>query len=281
MTQHNGPAAAGSAQSGTLLEVTAVGKSFRLRHGERLEVLRQISFAVSAEELVAIIGPSGCGKTTLLRIIDGLAAADDGTVLLDGKRVTEPSPGLAMVFQDGRILPWKTVQQNVEFALELKYHRRLRRDERDLAREYVDAVGLTRFASSYPYQLSGGMQQRVGVARALVRLPRVLLLDEPFGALDAQTRLVMQDLFLSLQERYGLTAVLVTHDIDEAVYMSHRCIVLGRNPGHVKATVRIELPTPRHRYDVRAASEFGRYRSDLWNLLREDVSEAVIEDATV
>ncbi len=242
---------------------------------EPLVVLDGVSLTVFPGELVSIIGPSGCGKTTLLRIIDGLISHDAGSIRVQDVPVQDPPSSIAVVFQDGRLLPWRTVVQNVEFALELKVHRRLNKEEKDRAREYFDAVGLGNFMKHYPHQLSGGNQQRVGVARALAKVPDLLLLDEPFGALDAQTRLVMQDWFLSLQRRYALAAVLVTHDIDEAVYMSKRCVVLTRQPGGVKRVVDVDLPDTRDRQDVRGLPEFGQYRSQLWQLLRDDaISDA-------
>ncbi|BCB90046.1 ABC transporter ATP-binding protein [Phytohabitans suffuscus] len=257
-----------------VLQVSGIRKTYP-GEAEPLVVLDDVSLTAYPGELVSIIGPSGCGKTTLLRIIDGLIPHDGGQVKVLDQVVDEPPTSIAVVFQDGRLLPWRTVVQNVEFALELQVHRRLNKQEKERAREFVDAVGLGNFMKHYPHQLSGGMQQRVGVARALARVPDLLLLDEPFGALDAQTRLVMQDWFLSLQRRYSLAAVLVTHDIDEAVYMSKRCVVLTRQPGRVKRVVEFELPDARDRQDVRSLPEFGHYRSQLWQLLRDDaISDA-------
>ncbi len=241
---------------------------------DTLVVLKNVSLDVAPGELVSIIGASGCGKTTLLRIVDGLIPADSGAVYCRDRAVDGPPAAFAMVFQDSRLLPWKTVRQNVEFAVELKHHRGLRSDEKKSVMEYIEAVGLTRFAEHYPHQLSGGMQQRVGVARALARMPEILLLDEPFGALDAQTRLIMQDWFLQLQQRFGFAALLVTHDIDEAVYMSSRCVVLKRAPGEVKSVIHVKLPLPRHTYDARREAEFGRYRSELWDSLHRDAEAA-------
>jgi ABC-type nitrate/sulfonate/bicarbonate transport system ATPase subunit len=243
-------------------------RTFRDARGGELRVIDDVSFEVRAGEIVSLIGPSGCGKTTLLRIIAGLVEADGGELLVDDAPVTDPPSIFALVFQDARVLPWKTVRANVEFALELKHHRRLTQAEREECEHYISAVGLQDFMAAYPYQLSGGMKQRVGVARALVRKPEVLLLDEPFGALDAQTRIVMQDLFLTLQEQFRVTSVLVTHDIDEAVYMSSRCLVLTGRPASLRATIDIDLPWPRQRTGARNMPELVRYRAQLWDLLK-------------
>jgi NitT/TauT family transport system ATP-binding protein len=260
-----------SASSEPVLTVANVSKQFVTRRSpEPLLVLNDVSFHVNPKELVAVTGPSGCGKTTLLKIITGLSSPDAGQIQLRGAVIKGPSPGLAIVFQDIRLLPWRTVQQNVEFALELSRHRRLRPEDRQAARNLIDAVGLTKFSGHYPHQLSGGMQQRVGVARALAKGPEIVLLDEPFSSLDAQTRLFMQDWFLRLQDQFQFSALLVTHDIDEAVYMASRCVVLTRGPGTVKSTVDVKLPEPRLEHDVRRDPDFGRYRSDLWDLLRYD-----------
>ncbi|MDE3100595.1 MAG: ABC transporter ATP-binding protein [Chloroflexota bacterium] len=258
-----------------LLRVAEVTKTYpQTSGGDRLLVLERVSLEVAAAEVVSIIGASGCGKTTLLRIIDGLIPSDSGAVYCGDRKVDSPPAAFAMVFQDSRLLPWKTVRQNVEFAVQLKHHRRLRPDEKSSVLGYIEAVGLSRFSDHYPHQLSGGMQQRVGVARALAREPQVLLLDEPFGALDAQTRLLMQDWFIALREQFGFAALLVTHDIDEAVYMSSRCVVLKRAPGAVKAIVDVDLPA--RTQAARGAPEFGRYRSALWELLHADAEAASV-----
>jgi NitT/TauT family transport system ATP-binding protein len=242
--------------------------------GKPLEVLSGISFDVSPGSLVSIIGPSGSGKTTLLRAIDGLLTCDEGEVLIDGLRVSNPADFFAVVFQDARLLPWRTILRNVELSIEFRTHRRINSAQREAARSYLDAVGLLPFADYYPSQVSGGMQQRAGVARALAREPRVLLLDEPFGALDAQTRIVMQDFFLSLQKRFGFTALMVTHDIDEAINMSAKCVVLSKRPATVRSVVEFDLPPWEAGADHRAHPSVPKYHTQIWEMLRDDAFRA-------
>jgi NitT/TauT family transport system ATP-binding protein len=245
-------------------------------HGKQrslLQVVDGVSFDVPAGQMLAVIGPSGSGKTTLLRAVSGLYRADSAVVLVDGNPVEDPAKTFSMVFQDARLLPWRTIRRNVEFALELQHHRRLSKEDRDLARYYLDAVGLLPFADYYPHQVSGGMKQRAGVARALTRSPKVLLMDEPFGALDAQTRMVMQDLYLELQEAHNLTSLLVTHDIEEAVYMSSRCIVLGPRPARVRAVIDID-GDKRRSSERRESTKLAMLRTQIWEMLRQDAVQA-------
>jgi NitT/TauT family transport system ATP-binding protein len=260
------------------LEVRDCQKSFQrdTGHGaETLTVVDGLSLSVAPGTIVSLLGPSGCGKTTLLRMIIGLVQPDSGTILVNGRPVDDPAKIFSIVFQDIRILPWKTVRANVAFAMELKHHRKLTPAElRDEVDYYLEAVGLTEFLNAYPHQLSGGMRQRVGVARALVRRPEVLLLDEPFGALDAQTRMLMQDLYLGLHEKFKLTTLLITHDVDEAIYMSSSCTVLTRRPSRVKETVVIDLPQPRLSSNARNVPQFVQYRAHVWDLLPHVMSTA-------
>jgi NitT/TauT family transport system ATP-binding protein len=272
-------------RGGKALDVGAVNHSFPLRSsggsfGARRAaslrsqlVLENISLNIGAGELVSIIGPSGCGKTTLLRIVAGLLRPDAGEVRVYGELQNGPSPKIGMVFQDSRLLPWRTVRRNVEFAVELKHHRRLTAAEKSEVMYYLDAVGLTKFADSYPHELSGGMQSRVGVARAMARTPEIIIMDEPFSALDAQTRLLLQEFLLGLRARFGFTALLVTHDIDEAIYLSTRCIVLSRSPAQIRAIVDTRLPQTGDVHDTRSMPEFGELHRTLWDLLRDDAVE--------
>lgn len=211
--------------------------------GKETTVLQDISLSVRAGEVVSVVGPSGCGKTTLLRIIDGLLDPDSGTIAVDGREVRGPGIDRAVVFQQPNLLPWRSALRNVELGLEFQRIRAPERTER--ARRVLSLVGLDGFSAHLPHQLSGGMQQRVGLARALVMEPSILLMDEPFSALDAQTREELQGELLRLQETTDVTVLLVTHDLDEAVYLSDRVFVLGRGPGRILSVIDVSLPRPR------------------------------------
>jgi ABC-type nitrate/sulfonate/bicarbonate transport system ATPase subunit len=237
-----------------------------------VEALRNISVAFPEFTFVSVLGPSGCGKTTLLRIVAGLIPATSGQVFVDDRPVTGPRAGSGMVFQYIGLFPWRTVEENIFFSKEMKLHRALARDEKDAARRFVDLVGLSGFEKSFPHQLSGGMQQRVGIARALAVEPDVLLMDEPFGALDAQTRLILQDELLRICAAYKATVMFITHDIEEAIYLSDQIIVMSRRPGEIKFVVDVTLPKPRYEHDVRSSPEFLKLRASIWNALREELS---------
>ena len=240
--------------------------------GTELVALDRMSLGVDAGELVAIVGPSGCGKSTLLLAINGLLRPARGRVTLDGATVTGPSAERALVFQEFALLPWRTVLANVELGLELAGYRSP--DRRDVARHHLDLVGLRDFESFYPHQLSGGMRQRVGLARALAVRPRVLLMDEPFGALDAQTRTLMGAELLRLWEADRKTIVFVTHDLDEAIYLADRVVMLSARPATVLESVRIELPRPRA-LDVRNTAAFVAYRGRLWARLEVEARRSL------
>ncbi|ABK14016.1 MAG: ABC transporter ATP-binding protein [Methanothrix sp.] len=228
----------------SLLEVRSVSKVFDV-DGKTIEVLREISMSVDEGEFICFIGPSGCGKTTLLRIIAGLEFPSSGSVLLDGTPIKGPGPERGMVFQEYSLFPWRTVLDNVAFGPEIQG---VPKEERyRIAREYLKMVGLERFESRYPHELSGGMKQRVAIARALVNNPKALLMDEPFGALDAQTRNVMQSELLRIWERERKTIIFVTHSVDEAIYLGDKIIVFSARPGRVKEVIGIDLPRPRKR----------------------------------
>jgi NitT/TauT family transport system ATP-binding protein len=239
--------------------------------GTELVALDGVSLTVEAGKLVAIVGPSGCGKSTLLLAINGLLRPARGRVTLDGAPVTGPSPARALVFQEFALLPWRTVLANVELGLELAGHGSA--DRRDIARHHLAVVGLGGFEAFYPHQLSGGMRQRVGLARALAVCPRVLLMDEPFGALDAQTRTLMGAELLRLWESDRKTIVFVTHDLDEAIYLADHVVMLSARPGRVLDDVRIELPRPRA-LDIRNSAAFAAYRGRLWKQLEAEVCRA-------
>ena len=236
-----------------------------------LTVVQDLSLSIDHREFISILGPSGCGKTTLARCVGGLIPLAGGQISLDGTAVTKPSPKVSMVFQGAGLMPWKTVRENVALGLELLYHRRLEAEERSRVQALIGLVGLTGFEDYFPAQISGGMQQRVGLARALVRNPELLLMDEPFGALDAQTRAILQDELLRLWGETGSTVFFITHDLDEAIYLSDRVVVLTRRPGRVKQVLEVNLPRPRYGYDVRAEPEFVRLRRQAWEIIKEEI----------
>jgi NitT/TauT family transport system ATP-binding protein len=219
-------------------------------------------------EFVTIVGPSGCGKSTLLMLIAALLQPSKGSVRLNGTEVTGPGSDRALVFQDFALLPWRTVLANVELGLELKGIRAAER--REIARRHIAMVGLRAFERHYPHQLSGGMRQRVGIARALSVGPEVLLMDEPFGALDAQIRQVMGSELLRIWERDRKTILFVTHDIDEAIYLADRIIVMSASPGRVIEDIPVTLARPRP-LEIRNSPEFSVYRQRIWDLLEEQV----------
>ncbi len=225
-----------------VLEVDRLTRQFGA-NGGTITALRDVSFRVHRREFVCVIGPSGCGKSTLIRILAGLETPSSGRVLLDGREVREPGPDGGMVFQGYTLFPWLTVMRNVMFGLEMKGLPPHTAESE--ARQWIDLVGLTRFAHSYPAQLSGGMKQRVAIARALAAQPRILLMDEPFGALDAQTRCQMQSHLLEIWRNVDVTILFITHDLDEAVLLADRILVLKAHPGEVQELIEVPVPRPR------------------------------------
>ncbi|MDR2113014.1 MAG: ABC transporter ATP-binding protein [Candidatus Accumulibacter sp.] len=230
-----------------------------------------ITIHIAAGEFVCLLGPSGCGKSTLLNSIAGFVKPTRGHVLIDGQPVDGPGPGQGMVFQQYSLFPWKTVIDNVAFGPRM--HGRSRAEARSLAGEYLDLVGLSNVAKRYPATLSGGMQQRVGIARALVNQPRLLVMDEPFGALDAQTRAIMQENLLHIWSRIGTTVVFVTHDIDEAVFMADRVLVMSAGPGRIIADIAIELSRPRHR-DITTEDAFIHIKRQCLDIINVESRKA-------
>lgn len=242
------------------LEVSKVSRIFKSDAGD-VHALDAVSLDVAEGEFVTLVGPSGCGKSTLLRLLAGLDFADGGSVTVEGEPVVGPSLSRGMLFQDHRLLPWMSVSDNV--GLGLHKSGLGREQKRDRVQELIELVGLKGFENSYPYQLSGGMSQRAAIARSLAPRPRVLLLDEPLGALDSLTRAKMQTELLRIWEHEAITMLMVTHDVEEAVFLSDRVIVMHPRPGRIAGTARITLPKPRDRGDA----EFARAKSQILKLL--------------
>ena len=246
------------------LSINDVSRTFISDNAETIDALSHISLSVNNEEFICVLGPSGCGKTTLLRIIAGLESASSGSVSVDGIPITHPSPKMAMIFQEYSLYPWRTVEENVALGLELQGMKK--QDRVDAAEKYLDLVGLTGFGQRRPHELSGGMRQRVAVARALAIEPSILLMDEPFGALDAQTRNRMQHELLRIWEKTKKTILFVTHSVDEAVFLADRIVVLTHRPGRIKEIVTIPSARPRER----TGEEFGHIRRHLLDMIREE-----------
>lgn len=260
------------------LGVRNVHKTFRLRGGTQvddslLHVLGGVSFDVFEGEIVSLIGESGCGKTTLLRIVQGLIKLDAGTILVDDTPVTEPGRDRGFVFQSASLLPWRTARANVELGMELQGSTKAERSAR--ATELLELVGLGHAGEQFPHELSGGMQQRIGLARALAIDPKILLMDEPFSALDAQTREVLQAELLRIQAETHKTTLFVTHDLDEAIYLSNRIVVLAAKPGRVKRIIDVPFPHPRPPLpELRGDPEFQAMRAVIWDLIRSAPASA-------
>jgi NitT/TauT family transport system ATP-binding protein len=231
-------------QRPVILDVAELSKSFASPGRPPTVALDRVSFQVHRRELMCVIGPSGCGKSTLARLVAGLEPATGGQMLLDGKPIHGPGPDRGMVFQSYTLFPWLTVLKNVMFGMEVGSRMSHAEAERD-ARMWLEVVGLTKFAHAYPHQLSGGMKQRAAIARALANRPRMLLMDEPFGALDAQTRCQMQSYLLQIWRQVDITILFITHDLDEAVYLSDRILILDAHPGRVREVMEVAVPRPR------------------------------------
>ena len=263
---------AGASEAPSALLVEGVTKRYATGAGEVL-ALDDISIDVPAGEFFSIIGPSGCGKSTLFRILGGLVGDSQGTVLVNGLPVATADRSVGMVFQEDSPFPWRTVRENVELPLEIAGIGKAERRERAL--HFLDMVGLREFEARYPAQLSGGMRQRTALARTLAFEPRILLLDEPFAALDEQTRLLLGDKVLQIHAKLKQTAVLITHNITEAVQLSDRVGIMTYRPGRLKRTIDIHLPRPRDSAIV-ASEAFGRYVASIWGDLREEASKGLV-----
>jgi NitT/TauT family transport system ATP-binding protein len=260
-------------RSETDLVIDDVTMRFDTREGT-VTAVDGVSFTVERGEFVSIIGPSGCGKSTLFNVLGGLVGGYQGTVSVAGETISGPHPSIGMVFQEESTFPWRSVIDNVAFPLEIKGVAKAERHA--IARKFIDMVGLGGFEQRYPSELSGGMRQRVAIARTLVFEPKILLMDEPFAALDEQTRLLLGDKVLTIQQELKQTTLLITHNITEAVQLSDRVVIMTFRPGKVKRIVDIRLPRPR-RGDVVGSDAFGRYVAEIWNDLREEASRGMAE----
>jgi ABC-type nitrate/sulfonate/bicarbonate transport system ATPase subunit len=256
-----------SSLSNTHLSIEGVSRIFTGAKGQRTQALLPIDFKVKQNDFVTILGPSGCGKSTLLRIVAGLDYPTTGQVLLDGKQVEGPGADRGVVFQSYTLFPWLTIAQNIRFGLRERGMPEAAQKER--AAYFIAKVGLRGFEQHFPKQLSGGMQQRTAIARALANDPKILLMDEPFGALDNQTRVLMQELLLGIWEAERKTVMFVTHDIDEAIFMANRVAVFGARPGRIKTEIAVELPHPRH-YTIKTTPEFMALKARLTEEIRAE-----------
>jgi NitT/TauT family transport system ATP-binding protein len=252
------------------LEITDLYKSFPTQQGP-LSVLENIKLHVETGEFVCVVGASGSGKSTLLRMVAGLDKPTSGSITVDGKMVVGPGPDRGMVFQRYTLYPWMTVARNVEFGLKLQGF--AQQERRDRVAYYLDVVGLTAFAKALPKELSGGMKQRVAIARALACQPKILLMDEPFGALDVQTKETMQQFLLNLWEQTGTSILMITHDVGEAVFLSQRVYVLTTRPGMVQREIIVNLPLDRT-YIVKREAKFQQYQDEIMDLLRASETKA-------
>ena len=249
-----------------LLVIEGLGHVYEGKN--RHEAIGKLDFTVPEGAFVSIVGPSGCGKTTMLRCLSGLMKPTRGTVLLEGEPVDGVPRDLALVFQDysRSLFPWRTVAGNIAFVLPRSMEKTERQER---IQDVLDAVGLTASADKYPWQLSGGMQQRVAIARALAYRPKILLMDEPFASVDAQTRAELEDLMLEVRDRFGMTILFVTHDIDESVYLADQVLVLSKSPSTIVAKLEVDLPRPRDQVATREDSDFVALRSDIARMIRE------------
>ncbi|MEW1839048.1 ABC transporter ATP-binding protein [Nonomuraea angiospora] len=262
----------------TKISIRNVTKTFQVRDADQpFTALSGIDLDVREGEFLTLVGPSGCGKSTLLDLIAGLTTPTSGEILIDGAQVTGPGLDRGIVFQQYALFPWRTAQSNVEFGLEAKGVPRKERARR--AREHLALVGLAGFEERYPHELSGGMRQRVAIARSLAFDPDVLLMDEPFAALDAQTRESLQEELVHVWEQTGKTVVFITHGIDEAVYLGQRVAVMTSRPGRIKEVIDVRFSS--REGDLRADPAFGEYRHRVWGLLREEVAAAQVQERKV
>jgi len=267
-------AAHGPTEASAVLTVEGIGKRFG-SGGTAVTAIAEVTLSVRQGELIAVIGPSGCGKSTLFNIIGGLITDYEGEVRIDGHRVSGCHPDIGMVFQEESTFPWRTALENVEFPLEVRGLSAAERRER--AQQFLALVGLAEFADRYPGELSGGMKARTAIARTLAAHPKILLMDEPFGALDEQTRLLLGDRLSQIHRELGQTTLLITHSITEAVQLSDRVVVMSYRPGRVKRVVEVDLPRPRSS-EIIESERFGHLVASIWHDLREEASRGLAAD---
>ncbi len=254
------------------VSLESLSKTFHeSKSGAEIPAIRNIDYELESNRFYSVIGPSGCGKTTLLRLIAGLETASEGRVLLDGEEITRPSRKVGLVFQEYALFSWRSVLENIEFGLEVQRITKHRR--REMALKYIARFGLSGFEEKFPKELSGGMQQRVAIARTMIVKPRVLLMDEPFGALDSQTRNSLQEFLVDVWGKSRETIVFVTHNIDEAVFLSDKIIMMSRRPGQIRKVldINLDLPRPRERSD----GAFNAFRREITGMLKEEAAIAV------
>jgi len=248
------------------LVIKNLSLSFTDKQGGQIQVLKKLSFSINKGEFISIVGPSGCGKTSLLYLLGGLLQPGNGEILLNDKQVIGPGKDRSIVFQDSLLLPWRTVSGNVSYGLEIQ---KVSKEEiKKRSQYYIDLVQLSGFENYYPHQLSGGMKQRVNLARALCSDPEILLLDEPFAHLDAQTRELMQKELLNIYQKTKKTFIFVTHDIEEALFLADRVVVLSKRPGQIKEVLNVHLPRPR-KLTAKESVIIGRLRKKVWRLINE------------
>lgn len=250
------------------IEIKNVSKSYQLGNGQKIQVLNQISLTINKGEYLCFLGPSGCGKSTLLRLLAGIETYEFGEITCDGQLMIGPSPERGFVFQDYALFPWLTVRQNIEFGLEIR--KVPKKERKEISHYYLQMMNLSEVADAYPSQISGGMKQRVAIARALCLKPSFLLMDEPFGALDAITRMQLQEELIRIWQMEKITIIFVTHDVEEAIYLGSRVVVMGTRPSKIKGVLDIPLPRPRNR----TAAEFGKLREAALNILGFRLLEA-------
>lgn len=255
------------------VQIQNVSLKFRTRRAGEVTALATLNLTIPEKQFAVVVGPSGCGKSSLLDLVAGLKAPTTGRALVDGKVIDKPGPDRGMVPQSYTLFPWLTVQKNVEFGLSLKPG--TARERTETARHYVNAVGLSGFADAYPTQLSGGMKQRVAIARALAVNPEVLLMDEPFGALDSQTRAVMQELLVGIWEKEQKTVLFITHDIDEALFLGDVVHVMSARPGQIIDTIDVGFARPRH-YDIVTSPEFVELKKRIMSNLHHEVDKSMM-----